>query len=180
MQNKAGFLFAYSSNSSSISTQKVTQLTCASCHLGRWLSAIGTSGSVDTDLSKDCLVARLVISFAAGASDIAEDAVAALWSVVGELRIRLAVAGANLDAHIASGGTNVAGAADEARETVGIGVALRSCRVGTESHGGGNDGRLEEKTDHFGNLFVCLCVFVVSEWFKLCAELAYVCLELCC
>jgi hypothetical protein len=61
-------------------------------------------------LSKDCLVARLVVSFTAGASDIAEDAVAALRSVVGELRIRLAVAGSNLDADIASGGTNVAGA----------------------------------------------------------------------
>jgi hypothetical protein len=107
-------------------------------------------------LSKDCLVARLVVSFTAGASDIAEDAVAALRSVVGELRIRLAVAGSNLDADIASGGTNVAGATDEARETVGIGVALRSCCAGSEGDGGGNDGRLEEKADHFGSLFACL------------------------
>lgn len=101
-------------------------------------------------MSKDCVAARLVISFAAVASDVAEDRVAALWSELGELRIRLVVASSSLDAYIVTGGTNVAGAADEAREAVGIGVALRSCG-GSEGHGGSHDGRLEEKAEHFGS-----------------------------
>lgn len=102
-------------------------------------------------MSKDCVAARLVISFAAVASDVAEDGVAALWSEFGELRIRLFVAGSSLDAHILTGGTNVARAADEAREAVGIGLALRSCG-GSEGQGGSDDGRLEEKVEHFGSL----------------------------
>lgn len=72
------------------------------------------------------------------------------------MRIRLIVAGSSLDAHIVSGGTNVAGAADEAREAGGISVALRSSSAGSEGHGGGYDGRLEEKADHFGSVLVHL------------------------
>lgn len=103
-------------------------------------------------MSKDCVTARLIISFPAVATDVAEDRIAALWSEFGELRIRLVVAGSSLDAHIISGGTNVAGAADEAREAVGISLALGS-GGGSEGHGGSHDGsRLEEKAEHFGSL----------------------------
>lgn len=66
------------------------------------------------------------------------------------MRIRLVVAGSNLNAHIVTRATTkVAGAADVARETVGIGAALRCCG-GSEDHGG-HDGRLEEKAEHFGS-----------------------------
>lgn len=121
--------------------------------LSRWLSALSASGSVNTDFSKDCVAALLDISFAAVASAVAEDRVAALWSEVGELRIRLVGAGSSLDAHLCCiGVTKVAGAADEAREAVGIGGALRS-GGGSEGHGGSHDGsRLEEKAEHFGRL----------------------------
>lgn len=121
-------------------------------------SAFMSSGSVDTDFSKDCVAVHLVISFAAVASDVAENRVAALWSIFRELRIRLVGAGSSLDAHIAGGGdtTGVAGAADESRGAVAIGLALRSSGAGREGHGGSYDGRPDETANHFGSVLIHL------------------------
>lgn len=143
-------LFLYSQNK----RKTVTDPRC-NRHLLR--GALGASGSINADFSKDSIVARLVVSLAAGAADIAEGAVAALWSVIRELRVRLAVAAAKLNADISSDGANVAGAADEAGNAVGVGGALGSHSAGAEGHRGGNDGRLEEAADHFGCLVVSCC-----------------------
>lgn len=125
--------------------------------LGR-CGALLASRLVDADLSENRLAARLVVALAAGAADVAKDAVAALGPVLGELGIGLVVARPGLDANVGAGAGKgeVAGAADVAGEAVGAGVALGGGGAGSKSHGDGGESRLEDEADHFDDVWLWL------------------------
>lgn len=103
-------------------------------------------------MRENSVTTALIVALAAIATNIAEDAVAALGPFIGELRIRRVGASSNMDTDVGRGAGEgkVAWAADVAGHAVGVAVALRSgCGAGAESHGDGDESGLEDETGHF-------------------------------
>jgi hypothetical protein len=115
----------------------------------RRTSALAASSLIDTDFSSIASALNRIVAAAAGSANIAEDAVSALGSKLGKLGVRGIAAALQLHTDIVRvrAAVGVAGTADVARETIGVGCALRR-GGGSECQGHGDDCRLDGDTGH--------------------------------
>lgn len=92
-------------------------------------SALHTSRLVNTNFCCDPLAVIFILTTTAVAAHIAKVAVATLWPILGELGIRLIYASFELNANIVGirRPKCIAGAANLARKTIGVGSALGGC-----------------------------------------------------